>query len=504
MVFVYYILVAFQLFVFVSIEGFPTGNDESTPAGNSGYEYEYNYFYTPPDNKGVEGQNTGSSMNGETLMAAEHKARDTNEIEFLEGLLINYDQRIRPNNNDGPVKTLVQIYVNSFYSVIQASMDYKLNIFLRLRWNDPRLAHNFNDKAVALHPSMLGKIWKPDVFFSNEKHAAFHSVTTENKLLRVYTNGDVYSSVRLTLTLSCAMHLRNFPMDVQICNMEMESFGYDMKDLIFDWDGPHAVQLPKTLALPQFRIRGYRLNTCTKVYSTGSFTCLGADFILQRQMGYYIIQMYAPSLMIVILSWVAFWINMDAAPARTALGITTVLTMTTQSSGARASLPKVSYVKAIDVWFAVCLIFVFAALIEFAVVNFLSRQEKSFFKLGLQLANIKKEEELDEQGTLKPKKRRRDVHSDTTGDGISTEMKAMSTTSPTPTSASRYSMIGQIPDEEKSKKERYRWKAKRIDRISRVCFPLSFIVFNLFYWIVYQVARDDLRNVLDGAIPYDT
>lgn len=32
---------------------------------------------------------------------------------------------------------------------------------------------------------------------------------------------------------------------------------------------------------------------------------------------------------------------MDATPARIALGITTVLTMTTQSSGARAHLPKV-------------------------------------------------------------------------------------------------------------------------------------------------------------------
>lgn len=60
-------------------------------------------------------------------------------------------------------------------------------------------------------------------------------------------------------------------------------------------------------------------------------------------MGYYLIQMYIPSLLIVILSWVSFWINMDAAPARVALGITTVLTMTTQSSGSRTSLPKVFF-----------------------------------------------------------------------------------------------------------------------------------------------------------------
>ena len=76
--------------------------------------------------------------------------------------------------------------------------------------------------------------------------------------------------------------------------------------------------------------------------STGKFTCIEVKFHLERQMGYYLIQMYIPSLLIVILSWVSFWINMDAAPARVALGITTVLTMTTQSSGSRASLPKVT------------------------------------------------------------------------------------------------------------------------------------------------------------------
>lgn len=73
----------------------------------------------------------------------------------------------------------------------------------------------------------------------------------------------------------------------------------------------------------------------------GKFTCIEARFHLERQMGYYLIQMYIPSLLIVILSWISFWINMDAAPARVGLGITTVLTMTTQSSGSRASLPKV-------------------------------------------------------------------------------------------------------------------------------------------------------------------
>lgn len=46
---------------------------------------------------------------------------------------------------------------------------------------------------------------------------------------------------------------------------------------------------------------------------------------------------------------------------------------------------QVSYVKAIDIWMAVCLLFVFAALLEYAAVNFVSRQHKEFFKLRKKL-----------------------------------------------------------------------------------------------------------------------
>ena len=60
------------------------------------------------------------------------------------------------------------------------------------------------------------------------------------------------------------------------------------------------------------------------------------------------------------------------------MGILTVLTMTAQSVGSRADLPRVSYIKAIDIWMAACLTFVFAALLEFAYVNVLCRKAKRY------------------------------------------------------------------------------------------------------------------------------
>ncbi|KAK6012122.1 Neurotransmitter-gated ion-channel transmembrane region, partial [Ostertagia ostertagi] len=71
-----------------------------------------------------------------------------------------------------------------------------------------------------------------------------------------------------------------------------------------------------------------------------------------------------------MLSWVSFWINHEATSARVALGITTVLTMTTISTGVRQSLPRISYVKSIDVYLVMCFVFVFAALLEYAAVNY--------------------------------------------------------------------------------------------------------------------------------------
>ena len=67
-------------------------------------------------------------------------------------------------------------------------------------------------------------------------------------------------------------------------------------------------------------------------------------------MGYYLIQIYIPSSLIVIISWVSFWLNRGAAPARVGLGVTTVLTMTTLMASVNAALPKISYMKSIDIY----------------------------------------------------------------------------------------------------------------------------------------------------------
>ncbi|XP_068000502.1 glycine receptor subunit alpha-2 isoform X7 [Melanerpes formicivorus] len=392
-------------------------------------------------------------------------------LDKLMGRTSGYDARIRPNFKGPPVNVTCNIFINSFGSVTETTMDYRVNIFLRQQWNDSRLAYSeYPDDSLDLDPSMLDSIWKPDLFFANEKGANFHDVTTDNKLLRISKTGKVLYSIRLTLTLSCPMDLKNFPMDVQTCTMQLESFGYTMNDLIFEWlsDGP--VQVAEGLTLPQFILKEDKeLGYCTKHYNT----------------------------------------------ARVALGITTVLTMTTQSSGSRASLPKVSYVKAIDIWMAVCLLFVFAALLEYAAVNFVSRQHKEFLRLRRRQRRQNKAVPPG-SGSVEPVRRlnglrstaplaygtgnqsghpslredevARDSRFNFSGYGMGHCLQvkdgtAVKAAAPNPPPAA--------PKDAESIKKKFVDRAKRIDTISRAAFPLAFLIFNIFYWITYKIIRHE-------------
>ncbi|XP_008315989.1 glycine receptor subunit alpha-3 isoform X2 [Cynoglossus semilaevis] len=427
-------------------------------------------------------------------------------LDKLMGRTSGYDARIRPNFKGPPVNVTCNIFINSFGSIAETTMDYRVNIFLRQQWNDPRLAYaEYPDDSLDLDPSMLDSIWKPDLFFANEKGAHFHEVTTDNKLLRIFKNGNVLYSIRLTLTLSCPMDLKNFPMDVQTCIMQLESFGYTMNDLIFEWQENGPVQVAEGLTLPQFLLKDESdLRYCTKHYNTGKFTCIEVRFHLERQMGYYLIQMYIPSLLIVILSWVSFWINMDAAPARVALGITTVLTMTTQSSGSRTSLPKVSYVKAIDIWMAVCLLFVFSALLEYAAVNFVSRQHKELLRFRRHHRNKSKEGEVHESrltskaanAAASTPCNSKDFKTSTNNlvSILSTPGGPANATQNPPGAAAGGAGGGGGSSSSKSTEEMRKLfidRAKKIDTVSRAGFPLAFLFFNIFYWVLYKILRHE-------------
>ncbi|KAL0269018.1 UNVERIFIED_CONTAM: hypothetical protein PYX00_010765 [Menopon gallinae] len=292
-----------------------------------------------------------------------------NVTQTISRLLQGYDIRLRPNFGGDPLYVGMDMTIASFDSISEVNMDYTITMYLDQYWKDERLAFSNKDETLTLAGDFAEKIWVPDTFFANDKNSFLHDVTERNKLVRLNGDGSITYGMRFTTTLACMMDLHYYPLDSQNCTVEIESYGYTVLDVVMYWkDTP--VRGVDEAQLPQFTIIGYETNDRKEKLATGIYQRLSLSFKLQRNIGYFVFQTYLPSILIVMLSWVSFWINHEATSARVALGITTVLTMTTISTGVRSSLPRISYVKAIDIYLVMCFVFVFAALLEYAAVNY--------------------------------------------------------------------------------------------------------------------------------------
>ncbi|KAM5171431.1 gamma-aminobutyric acid receptor subunit beta-2 isoform 1-T1 [Mantella aurantiaca] len=292
--------------------------------------------------------------------------------ETVDRLLKGYDIRLRPDFGGPPVAVGMNIDIASIDMVSEVNMDYTLTMYFQQAWRDKRLSYSVIPLNLTLDNRVADQLWVPDTYFLNDKKSFVHGVTVKNRMIRLHPDGTVLYGLRITTTAACMMDLRRYPLDEQNCTLEIESYGYTTDDIEFYWrGGNHAVTGVDRIELPQFSIVDYKLLSKNVVFSTGSYPRLSLSFKLKRNIGYFILQTYMPSILITILSWVSFWINYDASAARVALGITTVLTMTTINTHLRETLPKIPYVKAIDMYLMGCFVFVFMALLEYALVNYI-------------------------------------------------------------------------------------------------------------------------------------
>lgn len=397
----------------------------------------------------------------------------TQEQLILQKLLENYDERVRPPPNEpdrpSPVIVNVNIMLRMLSKIDVVNMEYSMQITFRERWRDKRLAYNKmqldNVPKFLTVPHVKNNVWIPDSFFPTEKAAHRHHVDTENMFLRIYPDGQVLYSVRLSMTLSCPMELQLYPLDVQRCNFDLISYAHTTKDIVYQWDSEslEPVQVKDGVGkdLPNFNLTSIdTTQNCTSSTNTGSYACLRMQLILRRQFSYYMVQLYAPTTMIVIVSWVSFWIDMHSTAGRIALGVTTLLTMTTLQASINAKLPPVSYVKVVDVWLGACQTFVFGALLEYAFVSYQDncmQQKKS--KRETMRRNQKRRQKLDvvdEPEMYQP-----------------------------PCTCHLFEPLAHPP----TISERFRkWFTKpsympaRIDYYARISAPIGFFIFNIIYW----------------------
>ncbi|VDK35799.1 unnamed protein product [Taenia asiatica] len=445
-------------------------------------------------NRRDETYNTGQGYEANLLNNLQTDPQAITQRDRLVGTLFaNYKTHERPTEKlDIPTVVEINMKVLAIFSVDVRTMDYYIDALLRQTWTDPRLAWNHRDDfknytQPLVSPTLKENLWLPDLFFRNGKDGYLHKMTLPNYLLRVHPNGEVLYSQKITMRFSCQMDLATFPMDTQYCHMNIGSYGYTLSELKFIWREKEPVELQNNLQLSEFNTpTNFTTLDCTaqSSTSTGNYTCLMAQFSLKRQLGSYLVTTYIPNILIIMVSWLSFYVSVDAAPARVPLGLLSLLGLLTQASSITGNLPRVSYIKAIDLWLIFSIIFVIGVLVEYAVaITMLRQKRKETWRGDVEL--IVKEEltrwlAACEQGQMASIQRGGGVRGDQ--GFIQQQLSYFNDLDAFLTK----SVIEETRAKKVGKKNRIPVAVEsEIDAYSRFLFPTCYIMYNIFYWTYY-------------------
>ncbi|CAH0717296.1 unnamed protein product, partial [Brenthis ino] len=437
----------------------------------------------------------------------------------LENLLKNYENSQLPTHGKGyPTVVQTNILIRSMGPVSELDMDYSMDCYFRQYWRDTRLSFLGPIRSLSLSIKMLERIWRPDTYFYNGKHSYVHTITVPNKLLRISQHGDILYSMRLTIKAKCPMELRNFPMDRQSCPLILGSYAYSNQQLVYQWQNSQSVNFVPGMTLSQFDLISFPYRNFTFTRREGDFSVLQVSFNLQRHTGYFLIQVYVPCILIVVLSWVSFWIHREATSDRVGLGITTVLTLSTISLDSRTDLPKVRYATALDWFLLMSFFYCIATLLEFAGVHYFtkvgsgeividdSEWEDLIEEVGgdafaaRQLAVRRRSSARSEHNFSFSTAPEDQEHSDAQSQPEQVSVRlTMERTTQTEVRVPRWrQLLYCLAGDDQYRRQRQREAGNRghinsvshIDKAARILFPASFALLNLFYWMVYAFSND--------------
>lgn len=269
----------------------------------------------------------------------------------------------RPLAAEGPTEVKLAVFVLDIDEVNNVGQSFDANVYIELRWHDPRLAHD--------HPNVITRslieVWNPRIQLINQQKIW----PTLPEIVEVFPDGEVVYQQRVWGTFSQPLELKDFPFDQQVLTIQLAAASYSPKEVKLVTEQRSRTGIANKFSLADWDILDWKVDIAPFAPSLEEEPFAGYSFSVEvkRKYGYYIIKIIIPLILIIIMSWVVFWIDPKESGTQISVAITTMLTLIAYRFAVGADLPKVSYLSRLDYFILGATLLVFASLIQVVVTS---------------------------------------------------------------------------------------------------------------------------------------
>ena len=284
----------------------------------------------------------------------------------------------RPNADSGPTQVSVAIWIVDINSIDSAEQSFRADVFIVLRWRDPRLAHTGGGVA---HYA-LDQIWNPRVVIVNETNSVSRRLPESAE---ADTDGTVVYRQRFVGSFTQVLVLKSFPFDKQTFHVQLAAIKYSPSEVNFVPDQKwlnagikQAAGISNSITLPDWTVGEWGVKPV--VYAPAprlENSSYVFEFSASRNVQHYILKVILPLILIVIMSWTVFWIDPTNAKSQISVAVTSMLTLIAYRFAVDSQLPRLPYMTRLDAFILTSTLLVFFSPIEVLVTTILDNNQQT-------------------------------------------------------------------------------------------------------------------------------
>ena len=260
------------------------------------------------------------------------------------------------------------IWVADVSRIDSAAQTFAANLVVVMSWRDPSLAHT----QPGVQQYNLRDIWHPDWLVANAT-ADLHSAFPETA--GVSSDGTVSYRQRLIGTFTQPLDLRAFPFDRATFRIHFVMIGQTPAEMQFlpnqvlvAQGMPTGSGIARDLTLQDWRVTDSKAGVLPYQVAPGFLVAGYAfEFRAERLVQHYIVKVIIPLLLIVIMSWAAFWIDPALRSSQISIAVTSMLTLIAYRFAVGSETPKLPYLTSLDSFILASSILVLLTLVEVIV-----------------------------------------------------------------------------------------------------------------------------------------